>query len=178
MVLGVIYTFFFSNNKTLSTTEIRLQLQTEAEAMEKILFNLGTQSNGIEVIDGQVSDHESNIYKKLPLGDSENNKYKREINEVILTYDNGEKAILLIQDQSFSITIKDKKGQVIKQLEDISENIECFKIRPLDVRMVDTLEEASFKDSPGLEFEIKLAKKKGYSDVEYNVSTIVKFRNK
>lgn len=178
MVLGVAYTFFFSNSKTLSTTEIKLQLQTEAEELEKLLINLGTHANGINSIDGQLADHVSNKYNSLPQGSNEKDKYKRDVKEIRLTYDDGKKAVFKINNSNLTVSIEDENGQIIDDIGVISRNIEEFKIRPLDVRMVENLEVATYKDAPGLEFDITLSKKKGYSDVEYNVSTIVKFRNK
>ena len=39
------------------------------------------------------------------------------------------------------------------------------------------MESTNLDSSPGLEFDISLAMKKGYSDVKYDTTVLVKFRN-
>lgn len=179
MVLSVAYTFFFSNKKTLSTTEIKSTLQSEAEIIEKTLINLGTQSSGIDKLNNIKADDSSNNYLSLEvvLADESEN-YKRVVENIILNYENGDKSIINIQNGVMTIKVVDINDNIVEAKKILSQNIKQFKIRPLDVRMVDDLGSARFSEAPGLEFNIVLAMKKGYSNVEYPISTIVKFRNK
>ena len=56
LTLGVIYTFFFSSNKTISTTELSLELQSEAEVIQKELIELSTQATEIVLINTSKSE--------------------------------------------------------------------------------------------------------------------------
>ncbi|MDU2155165.1 prepilin-type N-terminal cleavage/methylation domain-containing protein, partial [Clostridium sp.] len=61
VVLGVVYTFFFSNSKTLAKTEINSDLQLESEAIQKELLLYGTQAKGISKLNN-VTIKDTNKY--------------------------------------------------------------------------------------------------------------------
>lgn len=169
LTLGVIYTFFFSSNKTISTTELSLELQSEAEVIQKELIELSTQATEIVLIN--TSKSESINYKAL------NTEGKLDITSLqIKSYDDASSSDVLynLKLVNKELKIQDKNGNDIKTL---SKNVKAFKIRPLDINMVDK-EKANFKDSPGLEFTVDLETVKGYSKVEYTARVIAKFRNK
>ncbi|MBU3108497.1 PilW family protein [Clostridium gasigenes] len=169
LTLGVIYTFFFSSNKTISTTELSLELQSEAEVIQKELIELSTQATEIVLIN--TSKSESINYKAL------NTEGKLDITSLqIKSYDDASSSDVLynLKLVNKELKIQDKNGNNIKTL---SKNVKAFKIRPLDINMVDK-EKADFKDSPGLEFTVDLETVKGYSKVEYTARAIAKFRNK
>lgn len=179
IVLGVIYTFFLSNSKTLAKTEINSDLQLEAEGIQQELLLYGTEAkaigeiNGIRLIKEDLNKIEQdNIYSYGPinsegkLDDSgklnvTNLKFRIESMEVNLIY-NGSENTLMVQEEAKPSNI-------------LSKNVKEFKIRPLDYRMNPN---GNFNDATAIEFSLVLNKKKGYSDVTIPVSTIVKLRNK
>lgn len=182
MIIGVAYTFFFTNNKTLNTTEINSELQYEAENIEKILLNLGTQAKNIEIVDSKESDDTSNKYSALPIDVDEEDKYKRKIENLTLNYEDGSKLILILTGNVLTIQFNDSTGISSVPITTLSTNVKKIKIRPLDVRMIvnqddDVFTSKKLDTAPGLEFNITLAKKKGYSDVKYESTVLVKFRN-
>lgn len=172
LVIGVIYTFFISSNKTLSTIEIRSQLQEEGKDIQELLMLIGTESKGIS----KLVDESGNSISKYSEGFSEadidsNDKLKLNSIELIFIDDS---ICTLEYDSSNKILSSKKDG--VKEI--LYKNVEEFSIRPLDIRMVDLSDEPLFSDCPGLEFNINLKKKKGYSEVYYPIAIITKFRNK
>ena len=57
MIAGVIYTFYNSNNRTLTAAEAKSILQTEANQIQKELINIGTQATSVN-IEGSADDVE------------------------------------------------------------------------------------------------------------------------
>lgn len=174
LTLGVIYTFFFSSNKTIATTELSLELQSEAEVIQKELIELSTQATEIVLIN--TSKSESVNYTAL------NTEGKLDITSLqIKSYDDASSSDVLynLKFENNELKIQDKDGKNIKTL---SKNVKDFKIRPLDINMVGSTivekEKANLKNSPGLEFTVDLETEKGYSKVEYTTRAIAKFRNK
>ncbi|SCK00899.1 Tfp pilus assembly protein PilE [uncultured Clostridium sp.] len=183
MIMGVAYTFFFTNSKTLSTTEINTMLQTEAENIEKSLLNLGTEAKKIIQVNGVVASDVSNQYSALPTDSDENENYKKPITNLVLEYDNEDKVNIDLNSGVLTISIIDKSGKLVQSENVLSDNVKEIKIRPLDIRMVANkgqteMETTRLEKAPGLEFDISLAKKKGYSDVKYDTTVLVKFRNR
>ena len=177
LAMGVAYMFFFSSNRTLSVTEINSTLQDEGAVIEKELFNLGTQAQGIISVNSQPA--EQIEYKSLRDTDiSENEKYKLSTTSMELSYENGDKAVINLMNSQLTVKIIKNDGTLIVPTKILSENVMKFKIRPLDVRMVSDMENSDFSKALGVEFSIMLNKKKGYSNVDYPVNLIVKFRNK
>ena len=177
LVMGVVYTFFFSSNRTLSVTEINSTLQTEGEVIEKELFNLGTQAQGIINVNGK-SAGSIEYGSSVDIDISENEKYKLSTTSMELSYENGDKAIINLTNSQLTVVVEKNDGTIIVPIKILSENVREFKIRPLDIRMVSNTAKSDFSKAPGIEFSIMLNKEKGYSNVEYPVNLIVKFRNK
>ncbi|MBU3137898.1 prepilin-type N-terminal cleavage/methylation domain-containing protein [Clostridium gasigenes] len=170
LTLGVIYTFFFSNNKTISTTELSLELQSEAEVIQKELIELSTQATEIVLIDASKS--ESVNYMAL------NTEDKLDITSLqIRQYDDASNSNVLYNLKFENKELKIQVGND-NDIKILSKNVKAFKIRPLDINMVVDKKKANFKDSPGLEFTVDLETEKGYSKVEYTARAIAKFRNK
>lgn len=183
MIMGVAYTFFFTNNKTLNTTEINSELQSEAENIEQLLLNLGTQAKNIYSINNISADDPINKYSELTLNTNEEENYKKTITNIVLNYEDASKFVLSLEsDGTLKVSFDDNNGTNDISETTLSTNIKEIKIRPLDVRMVvnqgdDTFTSKKLDTAPGLEFDISLAKKKGYSDVKYDTTVLVKFRN-
>ncbi|WP_195266646.1 prepilin-type N-terminal cleavage/methylation domain-containing protein [Clostridium sp. 1001275B_160808_H3] len=177
VVLGVVYTFFFSNSKTLAKTEINSDLQLESEAIQKELLLYGTQAEGISKLNN-VTIKDTNKYNYE--GSLDDNG-KLEVEE--LRFKIGEEYFTFIYDKrNNKLTLKkvNKDGDEVTDSKlnlpkILSSNVTEFKVRPLDYRMNS---KGNFKETTGLEISLVLNKKKGYSDVTIPLSVIVKFRNK
>lgn len=176
IVLGVIYTFFFSNSKTLATTEINSDLQMESEGIYMELLQYGTQSEAIKKINNiQITDSNKYNYEGLP------EDGKLDVTEVIFkigveyfsfVYNAANKTLTLNKVNEFGTVISDTSLGLPR---DLSKNVTEFKVRPLDYRMNP---KGNFRETTGLEISLVLNKEKGYSNVTMPVSVIVKFRNK
>lgn len=182
VVLGVVYTFFFSNSKTLAKTEINSDLQLESETIQKELLLYGTQAEGISKLNN-VTIKDTNKYNYEGLLDDNG---KLEVEE--LRFKIGEEYFVFTYKKSDEKL--DKKQLTLKKVNKdgdevtdsklglpkiLSSNVTEFEVRPLDYRMKP---KGNFKETTGVEISLVLNKKKGYSDVTIPVSVIVKFRNK
>lgn len=177
IVLGVVYTFFLSNSKTLAKTEINSDLQLEAEGIQKELLLYGTQAKEIVKINDVIITN-SNKYNYDGVLDSDG---KLDITDLRLKV--GDEYFAFIYNASEKLLTLNKvrgdglgsSSSDLNLLKELSKNVTDFKIRPLDYRMNPN---GNFKDATALEISLILNKKKGYSDVTIPVSTIVKLRNK
>lgn len=176
LILGVIYTFFITNNKSLSRIEINSELQTEASSIQTEILTYLTQSEGISEINNMKIDdnnkvsYDENLDSDSGKLDIENLKVKIENEYYEFKFDESTSML--------SLKAIDKNGNVINKNnlpKILSKNVKEFQIRPLDFR---SNPDGNFKDTYGVEVLLTLKKKKGYSDVETPFSLIVKFRNK
>ena len=176
IILGVIYTFFITNTKSLSKIEINSELQTEAQNIQKEFLNYCTQSEGIvEINNIKVdSNNEEILYKNIL--DSEgkveinNIKFKLEDNYFKFIFDKNSGILTLKSFDKYENEINiDGLPKIL------SKNIKEFKVRPLDFR---SNQDGNFKEASSIEILLTLNKKRGYSEVETPSSLIVKFRNK
>ena len=176
LILGVIYTFFITNNKSLSRIEINSELQTEASSIQTEILTYLTQSEGISEINNMKIDdnnkvsYDENLDSDSGKLDIENLKVKIENEYYEFKFDESTSML--------SLKAIDKNGNVINKNnlpKILSKNVKEFQIRPLDFR---SNTDGNFKDTYGVEVLLTLKKKKGYSDVETPFSLIVKFRNK
>lgn len=165
VVLGSIYLFFLTSNKTLTSTQINSQLQSEAEIIQNNILKIGDEaiglrsiySEGHNVIDKKYKDFSPSLGNKLTINS--------------LEFKSGSEAAYSINKVKYENEILTVNDSVI------SKNVAEFKVRPLDLNMVE-IDEGKFSNTTGLEFSIKLIKSRGYSKVEYPLTIIVKFRNK
>lgn len=178
VVLGVVYTFFFSNSKTLTTTEINSDLQLESETIQKELLLYGTQAEEISKLNDTMLT-EANKYNYEGLITDSNGKldvtelrFKIGLEYFTFIYNEGNSTLTLKKVDASGAEISDPNLNLPKVL---SSNVAEFKVRPLDYRMNS---KGNFKETTGLEISLILNKKKGYSDVTMPLSVIVKFRNK
>lgn len=176
IVLGVVYTFFFSNSKTLTTTELNSDLQFEVEKIQDELLVVGTESKGISQVlylgGLNITDESYNA-----ISDMQAQEGKVEVNEIRFIDDNG---YYELDYEGTNLTIRklDNSGNELTEdgyPEVLSKNVTNLYIRPIDYRMNNL---GKFINAPGIEISIILKKNKGYSEVSLPVSTIVKFRNK
>lgn len=176
LILGVIYTFFITNTKSLSKIEINSELQTEASNIQTEILTYLTQSEGIvEINNTKITNTNKLPYQEnLDLNsgklDITNLKVKIEDKYYELNFNKSTSILSLKAVVENGDTINENNLPKI-----LSKNVKEFQIRPLDFR---NNESGNFKDAYGIEVLLTLKKKKGYSDVETPSSLIVKFRNK
>lgn len=176
IVLGVVYTFFFSNSKTLTTTEINSDLQMESEGIQMELLQYGTQAEGIsEINNTKITASNKYNYEGL----SDNGKldisqitFKIGVEYFRFIYNSANSTLTLNKVNESGTVISDESLRLPR---DLSKNVTEFKVRPLDYRMKPS---GNFMETTGLEISLVLNKKKGYSNVTMPLSIIVKFRNK
>lgn len=176
IVLGVVYTFFFSNSKTLTTTEINSDLQMESEGIQMELLQYGTQAEGIsEINNTKITASNKYNYKGL----SDNGKldisqitFKIGVEYFRFIYNSANNTLTLNKVNEAGTVISDESLRLPR---DLSKNVTEFKVRPLDYRMKPS---GNFMETTGLEVSLVLNKKKGHSNVTIPISVIVKFRNK
>lgn len=172
IVLGVIYTFSFTSQKMLSSTQINAVLQDEGRDIENSLVDIGMQAKRITTINGHDAGA-TNDYGSLSAGN------KLEITEVsMIGYDDLRYSFVKNATELSLIKYNSLGGIVSTKI--LSNNIEKIEIRPLDINIVPIADRANsyFANAPGIEVSITLYKKQGLSEITYPVSTIVKFRNK
>jgi len=176
IVLGVVYTFFFSNSKTLTTTEINSDLQMESEGIQMELLQYGTQAEGIsEINNTKITASNKYNYEGL----SDNGKldisqitFKIGVEYFRFIYNSANNTLTLNKVNEAGTVISDESLRLPR---DLSKNVTEFKVRPLDYRMKPS---GNFMETTGLEVSLVLNKKKGHSNVTIPISVIVKFRNK
>ncbi|ASW42298.1 type II secretion system protein [Clostridium isatidis] len=176
VVLGVVFTFFFSNSKSLTTAELNSDLQYEAEKIQAELLVIGTESQGITMalsssgLDLTSESYNVNAEMQAQEGKVEVKKIKfKHANEYYILEYQGTNLTVRKLDSSENELIEDGYPELL------SRNVANFYIRPIDFRMNNS---GKLINAPGIEISLVLYKEKGYSEVSLPVSTIVKFRNK
>ena len=172
LILGVIYTFFITNTKSLSKIEINSELQNESQIIQNQLLEYGAQAKGIYSLNGNEVKSNNMLYKDIL-----DSTGKIEVNEIV--FEVAEDKYYFKVDESNKTLYLTKNNEASKVL---STNVIEFKIRPLDYRM--KFDESSHEnqgnlyEANGIEISFILNMKKGYSNVTIPSSIIVKFRNK
>lgn len=186
VILGVIFTFGVVNNKMLGTAEVKSTLQNEGEAIQKELLSIGTQGKDITLMSGDFGVDQSPALIAYDRVDTTNNENKLEVTKIsfriyadstlttmqtytfnLETQSNGEKWLYLKNDADAT-----GKGKLL------SKNVTHISITPLDYQTVPSKSAANFSNATGLRVTFDMHIKKGFSDVDYPVSTIVNFRNR
>lgn len=170
IILGVIYTFSFTSQKMLSSTQINAELQDEGRDIENNLVDVGMQGKGISAIVGsdEVTIYNLATYKYSAL--PEDNKLP--ISKISMIYHDGSSYTFTLSGTELTLIKGDASTKIL------SKNVKKIEIRPLDINTVADTTNAYFVNAPGIEISITLYKKQGFSEITYPVSTIVKFRNK
>lgn len=173
VVLGTIYTFARSSNKTLTKTEINSILQEDSEVIQRYLINYGMQAEDLVEINNKVIDNSEEFnYKTMLSSDG-----KLNLEEMKLKVDNYY-YIFSYMNNKLSIKKLDKDNKEITDNEFpkiLSKNIERINLRPIDYRMN---ENGNFKYTKGLEISMILKMKKGMVEEAIPASIIISFRNK
>lgn len=168
LVLGIIFTIFKANNGILSNVDIKSTLQEEGEIIQSDLSSIGMQSTGISdcvtqdgvsVVDKSYSEFNS-IQSTKKIGQVKL-EVKLDTSDIIYNfkYDESSKTLSMLKGSATS-------GKTL------STNVESFNIKTIDTN------NNNLRNATYVEFDIKLKKKMGFTEVEYPVSVVVNFRNK
>ena len=165
VVLATIYTFFLSNTKTMKSTEINTDLQTEAQKIQSEFLKYGTEANGVYSINGIEVKDDNMIYTGVLDGNG-----KLDVKEITFNVEEN-KYKYIFNSSTGELKVEKGTGKIIK----LSNNIQEVKVRPLDFR---SNPHGRFYETNGIEISLVLNIKKSYTDVTIPSSVIVKFRNK
>lgn len=193
VVLSVIVTFFITNTRTLSTTDIKSTLQQEGEVIKEALVKSGTQSNGInelslgrgnDVLTVRQSNSTAISYGDLQVNDGTpeaNSVATNEIGFIQYTDPANESAKKYI---SFKLVKKELSMVTVEgsniETKVLSKNVESFRITPSDAAkiLVANRSTHSFNTTESMGIDIKLIKKQGGNEVSYPISMNIVFRNR
>lgn len=172
IVVAITYGMYIFNVKTISKTEIKAMLQTEAQYVQGTISHIGMQSSGIEEIDAtEITDSsELNGYYEVRYFDMrfmDNENQERLYRFSVENIESDENKKLKLQE------IDENTGNSLTE-SILASNVYSLKIR--QVASVNDKEELI--NSKSIEVYIELGKQKGFSDVKYDISTLITFRNK
>lgn len=160
MIAGVIYTFYNSNNRTLTAAEAKSILQTEANQIQKELINIGTQATSVN-IEGSADDVEKIKFTA--------HNYIDESKIETYVFDSSNANSELSKSGQLHDMYIYKDGSSTGQAK--SKHVKQVKIEALD-------SSANINDSSNVQITVNLYIKKGLNEYEYPITTIVKLRNK
>lgn len=192
IIIGVIYTFFIVNQKSLSRAEINSTLQGEAATIQKEINVIGAQGKGITSLNrtsiGTATPSTVN-YSMVDTG-TENGNIKginiTSLTTEVIGYSNTTSTY---NTNTYTLYLADIPGSTEKALflkndtdvgngKNLSNHVVSMSVTPLDFQMVATKTTATLDNTTGLQIIVNLHMKKGFSDITYPVTTIVNFRNK
>ena len=193
IIIGVIYTFFIVNQKSLSRAEINSTLQGEAATIQKEITVIGTQGKGISsMIDALTGSTvtpggttyasvgttiENGSLKGYSVNSITTQIYSDELTGTTTPYLSGYYTLYLVDvgRSEKKLYLKNDSDPGTGKL--LSSNVVSMSITPLNYQTVATKTAETFNKAPGLQINITLHMKKGFSDITYPVTTIVNFRN-
>lgn len=183
VILGVVGTFFITNSKTISQADARSTLQREGESIQNSLIDklgqcdkISSLSIGAGLVDSSTLSY-STALTDLVLPNS------AKVDEIVFHDDvalfsnpaDDNNVIFKQTGNTLTVTVTESSTGNILSEKILSENVDSFKIIPLDVNKVSGA--TTFNKTPGIKVVIVLGIKKGYTNATYPVNTIVKFRN-
>lgn len=186
VILGVVGTFFIINSKTISEADARSTLQREGETIQNSLIDkvgqcdkISSLSIGAGLVDSSTVSY-STALTDLVLTDS------AKVDEIVFHDDvalfsnpSDDNNVTFNQTGNrLTLTVTESATGNILSEKVLSENVDSFKIIPLDLNNVPNRATTHFNTTPGIKVVIVLKIKKGYTNVTYPVNTIVKFRNR
>jgi len=182
VILGIIGTFFFINNKSLINTEIKSDLQKEGENIQNELINIGQQARRINSItfagDITPTDAATGVYSDF----LDISLTIKPTNTIIINQaidNNAANDIhytLALNGRQLTISHQEGVNIISKVL---SENVQSFEVIPLDFNSVSDADKGikRINSSEGIQVSITLNRERGYSNVTLPIKTIIQFRN-
>lgn len=171
-VLGIANSMFIAGNKVFSDSDVKSTLQMEANDIQEQLTSIGMQGKVISSIEinGQSSDDDSlyvnKKYSQLVL--SNINEMKIEIQ----AYDKDSEysdAGNISNPKPYDILFDHGTLSVNSKI--LSTNVYSFNVSPQNT-------DDSFANSYSIQFDIKLNRQEGFTNIKYPVNIKVTFRNK
>lgn len=189
VVLGIMYSLLTGTTKSRVSQEVTSTLQKEAADIQNELVKIGAHCDIIEYIT-KIND-DGTLDTRMPpsfnyttdLGTGNSIKISSiRLNFRGETNDNYKYVIELrshVTDTLFDLVIvqEDNTNTVIGE-KVLATHVVGVDIKPLDFNSVPDITTATFENTTGLQFIIKLNMKKGYSNVVTDFKVLVKFRNK
>ena len=194
MIIGVIYTFYIVNQKSLSRAEINSTLQGEAATIQKEVDVIGAQGKSItSMVDATTNSTVtpgSITYASVDTAVENGSIKGYSVKSITTQIYSGESASTVTPYLSgyYTLYLDDIPGKTEKKLylkndlntghgKLLSSNAVSMSITPLNYQSVANKATATFDKTTGLQITIILHIKKGFSDITYPVTTVVNFRN-
>ena len=187
VILGVVGTFFITNNRTLSEADARSTLQKEGENIQNGLIDKAYQCSNIHQLSKWTGSPTINLVDSSTLYYTEltdpgllnsvrinSIEFLDKGDSIVSTTDDKNIAFSL-SGKTLKVTVKDTSNNTLYE-KILSENVVSMKIRPLDATLVNR-NTTSFDSTKAVEVVLGLEIKRGYNNITYPVSTVVKFRN-
>lgn len=175
VVIGVLYSVYIGNTKIISKTEIKNMLQTEGQYIQQAISHIGMQSEGIYNIEATKTNDDGDfnlIQMDMKISKDSKDEKKQEYDLYRIKIDNSD--IENEKNKVLKLQKLDKDTLNITSENILSKNIYECKIRPIPK----TVELSEVVESKAIDIYIKLSKQKGFTNEEYDISTLIKFRNK
>ena len=174
LIAGVIYTFYNSNNRTLTGAEAKSILQTEANQIQKEIINIGTQATSIKVNKSAGEENGELKVEKFTFSVYNNDDPSdRGCTDYVFDATYGSNELTKSDPLSkMKIYKSDKNSDDVKEK---SGHIKSVTMKALDSG---DITEAGINNSSNVQITVNLYIKKGYSEYNYPITTIVKLRNK
>lgn len=155
VVLGILYSIFYTGSKVFSDSDVKSTLQMEARDIQEKLTSIGMQGTGVPV---EPNSHTNEIII---------NGYDKD--SVYFTDGSGE----ISNPKQYDIKFLGTSPQISLYINrnTLATNIKSFSVIPESV-------DGGFVKASSMEFDIVLHQKKGFSDVDYPFKVKVTFRNK
>lgn len=168
ILITMVYSVYNTNIKSMNKTQIKGQLQSEAQIIQRVISNIAMQSNGIKKVNIENEDNDGYfeigfIDMELEVEEDSFKTYRLDIDTDFTEKDSAK--ILRLQQIENNLT----ENKVVKEWE-LSKNIDSFKMKPIG--------SDAFKDAKSIDSKIVLKRKKGFIKEDYQISTIISFRNK
>lgn len=206
VVLAVVSSVFINSRKLMVKTELKSQMQEEGEKFQKAIVTYGTQAIDFSIKENSANEIGGWTIRDYKNETSANNGYLdvASINFLLpngvngdtnLTVANNENLLCKMMFEStgsygrvFTKRIDKKEGNLLSSptiasdvlVQTVSKDIESVSIIPLNWQELQGKADDStylFDEMTGLKVTAKFKKKQGNIEVEYEVSSIVKFRN-
>jgi prepilin-type N-terminal cleavage/methylation domain-containing protein len=174
VVTAITYSVYISNTKIVSKTDTKAMLQSEAQYIQQTITKIGMQSSGIESIIATPITNDSEFRGYYEVARMDVKSIDENNDNVIYRFKIDNKNSKDKDIKTLKIEKLDETNKTVISKNVLSENIRTFKIKPIP-----NIEDINkIKASKSIEVYIGLNKKKGFSDVDYNISTLITFRNK
>jgi prepilin-type N-terminal cleavage/methylation domain-containing protein len=174
VVTAITYSVYISNTKIVSKTDTKAMLQSEAQYIQQTITKIGMQSSGIESIIATPITNDSEFRGYYEVARMDVKSIDENNDNVIYRFKIDNKNSKDKDIKTLKIEKLDQTNKTVISENVLSENIRTFKIKPIP-----NIEDINkIKGSKSIEVYIGLNKKKGFSDVDYNISTLITFRNK